>query len=346
MTISLYLKLKPGEGTNASFEVNRLTHCLQLDENSYKFTQIFEDEQQLSSIIENNDSNVYVFVGPTGAGKTTSVFNVLKNLDFKGEITAFEMNNNKKFIDLLDNKNLKLKLNELDKQIFTKLLITNIFNSRSTLKTNSNPTSSRSCLIITLYYQKHYITFIDLMGNEKFEMNQSNIFANVNMSSITSKLINNHSTNNSITNLIFDGNHKVNIIVNLDPFGETGLIKSTLNNIASLVTEFKQQPTANQLENYNDKLPSYARPTNSSAVRISPIKPFARSILRSPSKSPSKSPSRSLTKSPSRSPLKLKTLPTPTVRHNRISTLSSLNLSTVDRNLTKSTAMIKERIKP
>lgn len=308
MAIPLYLKVKRGEGTSPSFQVDKTNNCIQFNDNIYQFNQIFEDDG-LSSIVQTNESNAYVFVGPTGAGKTTSAYNILKDLDFTGEITAFEMNDNKKFIDLLDDKTCKLKSNELVKQIFTRLLVSNIFNSRSTLETVANSTSSRSCLIITLHYQNHYITFIDLMGNEKFEMNQSNIFANVNMSSITSKLINGNGSSNSITNMIFNENHNTNIIVNLDQFGEAGLIKSTLNNVASLVKGFKQQSLVQKPKLTNTTLPSYARPTTSSVVRKSPNRTFGRQALKSPTKT------------------SVRTHPNPIRQHNRISSLSALNLS-------------------
>lgn len=347
MTVPLYLKVKVNEGSDPVFDYSTDTHSINFNGKRYNFNQILSsDNNSLSQLIDISTPNTYVFIGPTGAGKTTNLFNTLQCLDFSGSITAFELNDNKNYIDLLDDKALKSKIDELSKHSFNDDVILSIFHSRSTLKTSSNPTSSRSCLVITFYHPTSTTTLVDLMGNEKFDINQSNIFANVNVSSITSKLINGNNSNNLITKLIFNGNSQVNIIAHLDQFGEFGLIKSTLNNVAALVQGFNQKEKevlSVEKRKFDDsKLPSYARPTTSSVVRTSPIRKSARLIQRSPIKTLARS-TQFLSISSSRSVLAKKAAAPslqPSTKHNRIGSLASLNLSKPTRSVPKSKLLV------
>jgi uncharacterized coiled-coil DUF342 family protein len=271
MPIPVYLKVKPGTGSNRKVDISD-SSVVHFNGSKYQFNQILSTTDDLSPMILFESSHAFVFIGPTGSGKTTTVYSLLSSLSFDGEISAFEITNNKNYIDLLQGKQPKTSPATMTKTQFSPEALQTVFSQRSTDKTLANSSSSRSCLVVSLFQNNQCVKFFDMMGNEKFEENQSNVFANVNNSSITSKLINGTGSNNLITNLIFNGDHDIKIVIHIDPYGDSLLIKSTLNNIANLVKNFRVPPSTTTTTSFFNNVPSYARPTTSSSVRTSPAK--------------------------------------------------------------------------
>lgn len=288
--IPLYLKIKENQQPEGLllFEVASDKSITYNDKN-YDFTKIISNDDY-SDLIEEptTDSSCFIFMGPTGAGKTTTlkkvVYNKIKSLqDLKlvKFLTAFEVSGNRYIIDLLERKSnnrkeiqnaisIEAKLKKEKLQDNAGSIISAVFNRRNTRKTSYNDESSRSCLIITFFHNNKRVTYIDLMGNEKFDKStpNSNIFANSSISAITqllSKRVVNGRSSNFITNLIFRkdaSQHKnINIILHLDQYGDSSLVKSTLVNIADLLKNFEFDDSFTQKKNPTSHLPNYAKPT-------------------------------------------------------------------------------------
>lgn len=268
MSIPIYLKLKGTPPPEYKIDNNTLIY----NEKIYEFSKILnnegnEQDELQERIDDESDSCCYIFMGPTGSGKTTTMkkvleskLNELRSLKSPVFVSAIEVSHNRYAIDLLERELHQAKKEYLlHKEFNTKKekldfgtkqdLIKRIFRQRSTHKTPSNAESSRSCLILTLSHNGKRIIYMDLMGNERFDktLSSANIFANMNMSAITLLLTGKRSTNvrssNLISNLIFKRNtqekeRKVNIILVLDPSGDENLNKSSLRNIAELVQNF------------------------------------------------------------------------------------------------------------
>lgn len=317
-TIPLYLKIKsPRKGKEALFETSG-DNGITLNGKEYDFTKIYSGSNNTyNELIETFDPcTCFIFMGPTGSGKTTTLKQViyekihrLESAATEACITAFEVSENKYIIDLLEMPIKKKEYHSscLESQLQKRKLkgdshevLETVFKKRNTKKTVFNSESSRSCLVVTFYYDDKRVIYIDLMGNEKYDKSllQSNAFANTSMSSITQLLANKTSSNgrssNLITNLIFKNNlpssGKINIILNADPNGDIVLLKSILNNIASLVKNFKLEATGSNKLDRTPKIPHYAKPTISSLspTRVGPRLTYSASPIRKQSSTPSK----------------------------------------------------------
>ncbi|ODV68192.1 hypothetical protein HYPBUDRAFT_90029, partial [Hyphopichia burtonii NRRL Y-1933] len=308
--IPLFLKIKPSMGEESTKVFTQLSDkAIQFNNENYDFERIFTAEfspNEFSKYVDNdeNQSSCYIFMGPTSSGKTTTikslVFDKIKQIEPKDpvSVTAFEVSDNKFYSDLLQNDKTKTKKSFLSsvpiesqlrkerllKPKLAESLLHKVFNRRVTQKTSFNNESSRSCLVLTFYSRNNTkrVTYIDLMGNEKFDkaVPSANIFANMNMSSITQLLTNSPNnpalirSSNRITNLIFRNQKQrgtIKIILTLDQYGDYNLTKSTLNNVAHLIKRAKIDNTQSSDENVlmnapNLTLPNYARPTASSIV--------------------------------------------------------------------------------
>lgn len=328
-TIPLYLQVKAsgplGSSLAATPEQTAATPLFQIlsdttiefQDKQYDFTKIYNGSciNEFRQMIDSDESSCFIFMGPTASGKTTTLKRVLnakvaqlansKTISF---ITAFELTANKHIGDLLGGTVSKVKYlqsfeNHLRKEKVDCLkkgqdALAHIFSKRSTSRTAFNDKSSRSCLIVTFSYNNKRMTYIDLMGNEKFQVESSNIasspshsnrFANLNISSITQLLTKKSLTgrsSNLITNLIFKKEetiHNTHIILHLDKYGDESLAKSTLHNIADLVSSFTLSSPFKSPQQTSKKYPHYAMPTASSQ---SPIRMLfaSRKKLNSPAK--------------------------------------------------------------
>ncbi|KAK6198085.1 uncharacterized protein RJT21DRAFT_116128 [Scheffersomyces amazonensis] len=293
---------------------------LEVNDKTFEFNQVFTSPSEFRATINNDNNNnnendtstCYLFMGPTNSGKTTTLYQLLQHkLHLLTEskticfMTAFEITDNRYILDLLNSNNdnaARLNHFNFENQLIKEKLeyksqLSTVFGKRLTKRTVFNQKSSRSVLIITLYYNNLRTTYIDLMGNEQFSTNDGNVtpnsqintntFANANISSIMQLVLGGKSSattmvgrsSNLITNLIFKKSpHALKIILNLDPYGDEKLIRSTLNNIVSLIHRFatlnsneRQSQTTTSSSNTNRKrnLPHYAQPTLSS---LSPTK--------------------------------------------------------------------------
>ncbi|KAG7192707.1 uncharacterized protein KQ657_001490 [Scheffersomyces spartinae] len=301
-SLSLYLKFS---------QLNENT--IQFGTKQYRFKKIINDDTSdphgfLQTTAGATGAGVgasecYILLGPTGSGKTTTMSQVLEQTitsfgeDRSISMTAFEVIDNKIITDLLD-ENLKKEYNiTFESQLKTiqapnRFHLQQIFSHRTSFKTSANPISSRSCLVVTFHYgddSNRRMTFIDMMGNEKYDKHTSNVFANLNMSSITELLVKKSNgyggrSSNLVTNLIFkkDEQNHIKLILHLDPKGDASLTKSALNNIALLVHKFKLEMqrvpssksnhTTSKSSGGGKQLPSYARPTISSSSTTPSLK--------------------------------------------------------------------------
>lgn len=289
MTIPLLLKIKQGSLT-PQFVKSSDTH-LQFQNKEYKFAAIYDNDISDSSLDRLTGQTCgLVLMGPTGSGKTTTLRSILAYQIAKcGEthFTACEVSENRAFADIVDGCKRKryVSSHPMEKQLKkTKLVessVEKVFSERKTSSTESNATSSRSCLIVTLYSEKNVVTIVDMMGNEKFDAasSTSNVFANSNVSSITQLLLARTTrtrSSNLVTNLIFQklSLSKMKFILHLDECGSPNLIKSSLYNIVEVVKDFRVSPTqAGPKTSSSSKfVPSYARPTvSSSSPRKKPM---------------------------------------------------------------------------
>lgn len=316
-SIPLYLKIKSSrKDKEALFETS--DKSITLNGKQYDFTKIYSGSNNTyKELIETLDPcSYFIFMGPTGSGKTTTLKQViyekihqLEQAATEACITAFEVSENKYVIDLLETPIKKKEYHSscFESQLHKRKLkgdshevLETVFKKRNTKKTAFNSESSRSCLVVTFFYDDKRVIYIDLMGNEKYEKSLllSNAFANTSMSSITQLLANKASnsgrSSNLITNLIFKGNFpspgKINIILNVDPNGDITLLKSILNNIASLVKNFKLETTGSKKLDKTPKIPHYAKPTISSLspTRMAPRLTYSVSPIRKQSSTPSK----------------------------------------------------------
>ncbi|CUM47564.1 unnamed protein product [Debaryomyces tyrocola] len=317
-SIPLYLKIKsPKKGKEALFETIGERSII-LNDKQYDFTKIYNGSSNTyKELIDTFDPcSYFIFMGPTGSGKTTTlkqvIYEKIHRLEASAKeacITAFEVSENKYIIDLLETPAKKKEYHSscLESQLHKRKLngdshevLKTVFNKRNTKKTAFNSESSRSCLVVTFFYDDKRVIYIDLMGNEKYDKSLalSNAFANTNMSSITQLLTNKVSScgrsSNLITNLIFKSNSpspgKINIILNVDPNGDITLLKSILNNIATLVKDFKLETTTTNKLDKTPNIPHYAKPTISSLspTRLVPRMASSMSPMRKLSSTPSK----------------------------------------------------------
>jgi hypothetical protein len=317
-SIPLYLKIKsPKKGKETLFETTGERSII-LNDKQYDFTKIFNGSNNTyKELIDTFDPcSYFIFMGPTGSGKTTALKQVIyektQRLEASAKeacITAFEVSENKYIIDLLETPAKKKEYHSscLESQLHKRKLngdshqvLEAVFKKRNTKKTAFNSESSRSCLVVTFFYDDKRVIYIDLMGNEKYDKSLalSNAFANTSMSSITqlltNKVPNGGRSSNLITNLIFKSNSpspgKINIILNVDPHGDITLLKSILNNIATLVKDFKLENTTTNKLDKTPNIPHYARPTISSLspTRLVPRMASSMSPMRKLSSTPSK----------------------------------------------------------
>lgn len=320
--IPLYLRIKPSQGSVPVFSQTSDTTIV-LGDKHYEFSHICNGGIPPALA----DEGCVLFIGPTGSGKTTTLKSVLMGrVKAPGVfISAFEVSDNKTYVDLLEGKTKRQVggVTDLKRARANVSVVEEVLHKRSTHRTRANSQSSRSCLVVTLLCNGKTCTYIDLMGNEKFEASDpgTKAFANTNMSTITQVLANSpkkitkvHRTNNFITNYIFK-QPNIQIVLSLDMYGDETLTKSSLNNIASLVKDvgIGERPEGVRTEEVirTVKLPSYAKPT---AASLSPSKPRLGSPLRTPRllpvkmdkllspvrPSPRLSPVRSALKSPAR----------------------------------------------
>lgn len=292
MTIPLLLKIKQGQ--LLPLFVKSSDTNVQFQNKEYKFAAIYENDIS-ESILDRltGQSCALVLMGPTGSGKTTTLRSILDhqmNKDGETYFTACEVSENRSFADIVDNCKRKRYVSSLpmDKQLKkTKLAqsaMEKVFSERKTSSTVSNATSSRSCLIVTLYNDKKTVTIVDMMGNEKYDAanSTSNVFANSNVSSITQLLLTRTTrtrSSNLVTNLIFQklSLSKMKFILHLDECGNAELIKSSLCNIVDVVKDFRVEPSRSvarpSLATKN--VPNYARPT------VSSLSPRKKSVAKS-----------------------------------------------------------------
>lgn len=263
----------------------------------YSFAAI----QDQATDLERSGNEIWVLLGPTGSGKTTTLkkyLNVFSALN--GQMSACEVSCNTFFVDLLDNKTRKLYLSHMpvEKQLeqcpCSEENIKKVLSLRNTASTKTNAHSSRSCMLVTLKADCGNLTILDMMGNEKFEANAatSNAFANLNVSSITQALLNrtsNKRSSNLVTNMIFNDHSllKLKFVLHLDKTGDKALIKSSLNNIADVVKGFRMDEKPKMATTRPQALPLYARPT---AASLSPKKRAVKRPSMVPSKQPLKQP--------------------------------------------------------
>lgn len=278
-------------------------HDVEFAGKTYSFAAI----QDQAFEIERSSSEVWVLMGPTGSGKTTTLKKYLRlYASLNGRMSACEVSCNTFFVDLLDGKTRKRYLSHVpvEKQLKESQCleenIQKVFSLRNTASTKSNAQLSRSCMLVTLKGPGGKLTILDMMGNEKFEANAatSNVFANSNVSSITQALLNRTSTkrsSNLVTNMIFNNQSllKLKFILHLDKAGDPSLIKSSLNNIADVVKGFRVEQRAEAVKT-ESKLPLYARPT---AASLSPKKRVPKRSFVVSSKQPLKQPRLAVTKS-------------------------------------------------
>ncbi|RCK60566.1 hypothetical protein Cantr_07981 [Candida viswanathii] len=289
-SIPLFLKVKgsattPGESPHFH-QISETT--ISFNETEYSFEHVFDESNHAYSQLINDTSNSCILLmGPTASGKTTMLKQLVagKASTFDGPafVTAFEISKNKHVTDLLDTslsefKHVQNFESTLKRVKFSHDVWKQICKTRATQATEFNAHSSRSCLVITFYYHNARTTFIDLMGNEKKGVAVNNAFANLNNSAITQLLVNpkNVRSDNLITNFIFK-HQNLKFVLNLDPYGNPSLTKSSLTNVAELVKNFKPPAAAPTTETTKlvRRAPSYTRPTVSSS-RHSPVKIVAK----------------------------------------------------------------------
>lgn len=285
MGIPLYVRIKQVSDCS----VDSVSHITQKSDNSiefaekeYQFDLVFTHELGYHPDSQDANDTVTVFVGPTGSGKTTCLKQMLDTTTntwlqqnwTDRKISAFEIMDNRHVIDLTDNKKVSKPLKQTSVVQLTNVkeavqCFQSILKNRTTTQTNSNSESSRSCLILKIYEDDSSTTYVDMMGNEKFEKGTSNLFANSTMSSLTQYLKSNGSSGrsaNTIINIIF-GNPKamIAVVLTLDPYGDARLIKSSLLNIADLTRQCQPVATKETASTLvPTSLPHYARPTLSS----------------------------------------------------------------------------------
>lgn len=277
MSIPLHLKVKLVERPTGTPVFTVSENSVAVGCQKYDFASVFTTQNDLLSHV--NPDTCTIFMGPTGSGKTTSLKAVAEAAITKGDVdflTAFEVSGQRYVTDLLDGKRKgpdNLKKHELSGR--STEIIDQIFSRRSTTRTAFNSVSSRSCLILTFHRQNERTTFIDMMGNEKYDRKNasSSVFANSNMLAITQLLAGNSAgrSANLVANLIFRSHSvssNIEIVLHLDQYGDAALAKSALRNIADLIKDFspaKAKPEAT----FDPKMtPSYARPTASSSSPI------------------------------------------------------------------------------
>lgn len=284
MGIPIYVRIKdvhpPPAGVN-SHVVQTSSTSIEFGSKNYHFDQVFTSKIDYHPYSNENDS-VTVFVGPTGSGKTTCLRHMLdatlnswqQDSWSPKKISAFEIKDNRHVIDLTEEKKVpkplkqvgSIQLSDLDHAEHT---FKTILACRTTAQTATNRESSRSCLVLKIVNGSSTTTYVDMMGNEKFDKGSSNQFANSTMSSLTQYLKSNGSggrSANTIINIIFgDPKAKISVVLALDPCGDPRLIKSSLLNIADLTRQCQPELAAESITTAAPKLlPHYAKPTISS----------------------------------------------------------------------------------
>lgn len=275
MSIPLHLKIKLVENPTETPVFTVSGNSIAVGSQKYAFSSIFTHQNDLLSGV--NSGTCTIFMGPTGSGKTTSLKAVAEAAIFRGDVealTAFEVSGQRYVTDLLDGKRKSpdsLKKHEISGNCTE--IIDHIFSKRCTTKTASNLASSRSCLVLTFHHKNEKTTFIDMMGNEKYDRKNasSSVFANSSMLAITQLLAGNRTgrSANLVANLIFRSHsEKVEIMLHLDQYGDTALTKSVLKNIAELVKDFSSSKSNPDALLEGRVTPSYARPTLSSSSPV------------------------------------------------------------------------------
>ncbi|CAK9437373.1 uncharacterized protein LODBEIA_P17510 [Lodderomyces beijingensis] len=304
MAIPLYLNIKestsaaaqPGEEKlhpSPCFSITQ-PDSISFSDVTYEFAKIYSGkEQSYLDLVNNSTSSCVVLVGPTGSGKTTTLRSLVRlqlqqssNQGTTPYLTSFEISNNKYAVDLLDTSSSappKISMaTDFESKLLRKkasaALVKEVLKKRLTQATEFNQHSSRSCLVLTLFWGNCRTTFVDMMGSERNSASSSNVFANTNISSITQLMINNkHSkfrSHNSIANYIFKNKH-LKVVLNLDPFGDEALVKSSLSNVAEVVKNYSLQ--LEEAASNNSSSNSSSHPGSSSAIASdSPRKPQKR----------------------------------------------------------------------
>lgn len=280
MGIPLYVRIKDNEsGSEAPHVVQTSDTAIEFGTRSYNFNRVFTTHIDHEPFCKPNGHSVVAFVGPTGSGKTTCLKHMLDlTLDkwlqrewSEKFISAFEIKDNRQVFDLTANKAARplkaVSSVKLDSKDEASTVFQSILASRTTAKTATNESSSRSCLVLKLADGLDTITYVDMMGNEKFDKASSNLFANSTMSSLTQFLKSNGSSRsaNTIINIIFgDASAKVSVVLALDPHGDPRLIKSSLSNVADVTRGCQVEMSKPSVTLAPAALPHYARPTLSS----------------------------------------------------------------------------------
>lgn len=285
MGIPLYVRIKdvqsPPTGVS-SHVVQTSSTSIEFGSREYHFDQVFTSEIDYHPYLQDANDSVTVFVGPTGSGKTTCLRHMLDaTLKFwqqkpwsSKKVSAFEIKDNRHVIDLTEEKKApkplkqvgSIQLSDLDHAQYT---FKSILASRTTAQTATNRESSRSCLVLKIADSSSTTTYVDMMGNEKFDKGTANQFANSTMSSLTQYLKSNGSggrSANTIINIIFgEPKAKISVVLALDPCGDPRLIKSSLLNIADLTRQCQPELARESVTTAAPKLlPHYAKPTISS----------------------------------------------------------------------------------
>lgn len=169
-----------------------------------------------------------------------------ENFETQAFISSFEITKLRKINDLVDSASefKKLQLSSLESTLkrakYTPDALKLIMSRRSTQPTELHPNSSRSCLVVTFYYQNTRTTFVDLMATTT-----SNAFANSENASITQLIVNHKNVSKAddlISNFI-SKNQKLKVVLNLDPYGDSAFIDSSLKDVSDFVKIF--EPPAN-----------------------------------------------------------------------------------------------------
>lgn len=284
--IPLYLKIN-GLHTDANDNPPHITEVstteIKFNENTYEFAKIFGGSTTAyPELIDDKSSSCVVLVGPTGSGKTTLLKQLIaakvKNFETQAFISSFEITKLRKINDLVDSASefKKLQLSSLESTLkrakYTPDALKLIMSRRSTQPTELHPNSSRSCLVVTFYYQNTRTTFVDLMATTT-----SNAFANSENASITQLIVNHKNISKAddlISNFI-SKNQKLKVVLNLDPYGDSAFIDSSLKDVSDFVKIFEppaNSPVNSLAKTNNDtvtkqvrRVPSYTRPTLSSS---------------------------------------------------------------------------------
>ncbi|KAF6066642.1 Archaeal ATPase family protein [Candida albicans] len=267
--IPLYLKIN-GLHTDANDNPPHITEVstteIKFNENTYEFAKIFGGSTTAyPELIDDKSSSCVVLVGPTGSGKTTLLKQLIaakvKNFETQAFISSFEITKLRKINDLVDSASefKKLQLSSLESTLkrakYTPDALKLIMSRRSTQPTESHPNSSQNASITQLIVNHKNVSKADDL----------------------------------ISNFI-SKNQKLKVVLNLDPYGDSAFIDSSLKDVSDFVKIFEppaNSPVNSLAKTNNDtvtkqvrRVPSYTRPTLSSS-RHSPKNLSKRSRINS-----------------------------------------------------------------